>query len=71
MYKFISIYKNKFKLYNNYLNNLKYKNKIKNYGKFETIDFIPKLNNNKIIIQKREYPKSKVPYKDQYESRDF
>jgi hypothetical protein len=71
MNKFISIYKNKFKLYNNYLNYLKYKNK-KNYGKFETIDFVPKLNNNnKQKIKITLYPKSKVPYKDQDESRDF
>ena len=73
MYKFISIYKNKFKLNNNYLNYLKYKNKIKNYGKFETIDFVPKLNynNSKQKFKITVYPKSKIPYIDQYESRDF
>jgi hypothetical protein len=72
MYNFISII-NKSKIYSNYFSYLKYKNKIKNYGKFETIDFVPKLNynNSKQKIKITTYPKSKVPYKDQYENRDF
>ena len=62
MYKHFTLFT--FRLLNRfkYFNNIRYVNK--DYDKIETIDFIPKINNNKC-------QKTNVPYKDQYESRDF
>ena len=68
MYKHFTLFT--FRLFNS-VNNItyKYKNKLKKYGEFEAIDLIPKINNQKNHINK--YTRTTVPYKDQYESRDF
>lgn len=60
---------NNFKFYTKHIKNIN----INKLNKYETIDFNPNNNPSNIVYKniKMYYPKSKVPYKEQWESRDF